>query len=1401
MNKIYKVIWSKAKNCYVVVSEIAKRNGKCSSSLNKKIVAAFLAAGLVTALPMSVDAEEFNGGTGVTDGGDKSNNNAWGVLTYADGGNSTAWGNLSSTLGFSFTRNGDPVTITYNSTSTENKFVAYDSTNTRLASGETMQKLVGNLLKLSSVTFTRKSGLSFMRNGAPVTITYNSTEEKFVAYDSDGVRRASGETLKEVENKLLAFSTVTYTFTPLNATAFGSATIASGLNSTAFGERTFASSNNSTAFGARSKATANQATAFGFKTEASADNATAWGHETTASDKRATAFGIETMASGRNSTSFGYSTTAIGENATAFGSGTVASGGGATSWGTDTQAKAETSTTWGNSSIVHAGRWNDANGNLLYSDVEVLRDTSLPSGEQYYIVGIDSDEKRVTIQEKIATRAAADNLIRENGRIGGYNSTAFGMGSQTYAENALAALGGTVGQDNSNAGLNSAAIGLGSDVKSSNSYAMGRGATIGENSNGSVALGGNGNLKFNGTEYSDLYVEKLETTTKEGKTTKYAVIGIDGDGNMTTLDSSSDSREAALNKIAADNPDHTKIVGNATNAFAAVGGQVMDGAKNAVAIGEGTTVSSPYAYAMGNKATIETGSDGSVALGGKDDEKTTVGRNATNSFAAIGGQVMEGATNAVAMGGTVSGQFAIAIGHSAQAIKPSSTALGKNAQATEENSTALGYGAIANHTNSVALGSESESAEAVRTTTATVGGITYGNFAGSSPTSVVSIGTPDKKRQLINVAAGRIAPTSTDAVNGSQLYAAYDQLQWQVGIGKNGGTNTGGDLPQSTVGKLSSTNDKSNVQFIAGEGIDISSENIRNGYGIKVSLGESAKIATDNRNVALTTNEKKQKEITSPFIHVEGVAKANKKDYASATGADSIAIGRAAQATKANSTALGYGAAASAENSMAFGTSANANMDGSVALGSYSLADRKAGAIGYDYLTGGPFPTNPTKDQPTEATPIAWKSTTAAVSVGDGTEITRQITGVAAGSADTDAVNVAQLKQVHWNVGINEAGGTVAKKLDVDSSSVGNNGKNKVEFLAGEGIDLSYTTLSSGNNDDGYGIKITNHIAEITPDPENIRYAKTIRFSNGEQLIIENITGTVQKPLDTDYRVAKIGLNKKGEEMIISPYLEIMGSDKNDPSKAQKIKEYNQFADEMFQARAIGANAIALGREADAWSENALALGYMAEAGAETGGVNTVAVGYKASALSNNAVAVGTASFATGNRSIAIGVSNTVSNTTAHLNEQRAWAAGQGSIVLGNESKAITERARFQEDTNVDINANDSVSIGARSDARARNAVALGGNLSYTDKNNDVFYGVISGTNRDFGATVGEGADSAIAIGGAYGDFNDDGSIKINKDSNKRWNDPSHLCRRDFVRCKRYRYWYRLTDCKLGRLS
>ena len=115
--------------------------------------------------------------------------------------------------------------------------------------------------------------------------------------------------------------------------------------------------------------------------------------------------------------------------------------------------------------------------------------------------------------------------------------------------------------------------------------------------------------------------------------------------------------------------------------------------------------------------------------------------------------------------------------------------------------------------------------------------------------------------------------------------------------------------------------------------------------------------------------------------------------------------------------ALGGTTDQDAANAAAIGKEAQAKLADSVALGSGAVADRQSGAKGYDAATG----------QETTQTSATWVSSANAVAVGNGSTLTRQITGVAAGSQDTDAVNLAQLKEV----------GKLAKKHT--TVSVGNN--------------------------------------------------------------------------------------------------------------------------------------------------------------------------------------------------------------------------------------------------------------------------------------------------------------------------------------------------------------------------
>ena len=269
-------------------------------------------------------------------------------------------------------------------------------------------------------------------------------------------------------------------------------------------------SDNATAFGKYSIAVGGQATAFGFRAAATAENATAWGHETLASAKRATAFGINTEATGKNSTAFGNETHSTNENTTAWGSKTRAEGIGSTAWGSHTRAAGDNSTTWGKESEVFAGELTH-NG-VTYTDVRLQNKQIATGGGSnglspynfYYVVGTDPATGEVvllagdagedysdtpfdgvtpkvesiasglwsTIQDgvdEIDVRQKVKEWIgKNNGSLAGDYSTAFGNSSKVYAENALGALGGTVGEQSSNAGANSAAIGVGSLVKSDN---------------------------------------------------------------------------------------------------------------------------------------------------------------------------------------------------------------------------------------------------------------------------------------------------------------------------------------------------------------------------------------------------------------------------------------------------------------------------------------------------------------------------------------------------------------------------------------------------------------------------------------------------------------------------------------------------------------------------------------------------------------------------------------------------------------------------------------------------------------------------------------------------------------------------------------------------------------------
>ncbi len=227
---------------------------------------------------------------------------------------------------------------------------------------------------------------------------------------------------------------------------------------------------------------------------------------------------------------------------------------------------------------------------------------------------------------------------------------------------------------------------------------------------------------------------------------------------------------------------------------------------NATVIGFGSTASAANATAIGTAASAL--ANETVAIGQKANASgqnsnafgSQANASGTSSLAVGTGSVASNdSTVAIGNDSTVTGASAVAVGASATSTGKWSTALGDSANAKGEKSVALSKDSYAKDDNSVALGSGTITRSATQENTATVNGITYSGFAGNTPVAVVSVGSdktetytpPDHStpgrtvtitphtRQIINVGAGEISATSTDAINGSQLYMVADQ------VGKN----------------------------------------------------------------------------------------------------------------------------------------------------------------------------------------------------------------------------------------------------------------------------------------------------------------------------------------------------------------------------------------------------------------------------------------------------------------------------------------------------------------------------------------------------------------------------------------------------------------------------------------
>ena len=772
----------------------------------------------------------------------------------------------------------------------------------------------------------------------------------------------------------------------------------------------------------------------------------------------ATAIGIgdaNTKASGENSTAIGNSAnvTSAGQNSKAIGNNVTVSEANSSATGNNVTVSGANSSAAGNNVTVSGENSSGAGNNVTVSGAN-----SSAAGNNVTVLSANSSAtgNNITLENH-----AYNNLLAmgNNIKVVHANSNAIGNNINVSHMNASA-----IGNNISVSNLKSVAIGNDITASGSSSTVLGNNIT---NSKDQVIAVGN------------------------GITARYKDSIFLGD-NTGVAGTNNGERNILIGKNA--QVGDASISGLVNQAIAiGAGGLLTPNSKDNIT--QGAWARGDQSIAIGGNV-IAYG-NASVAIGGDD----TNGAAATNTkYINSKNQEVTGRVDAAfasLTGGdlnkpsmyqnTKAGEIGVAIG-SKSVAGDLSVALGTVARADNTNSVALGTGANASLANSVAIGGGSKTDKAgVAYTTRTILGTTY-TWAGGADTiagDVVSIGQKGYERQLINLSPGDISANSTDAINGSQLYAAMAEIEkiryFSVKSNVTGNQdNTGASGENSiAIGPNASTTNTSNASLAIGYGAKTSADgtialglNSHADDTAAVSIGNGSQ-ANKKSSVALGTNAQAGDDYTVSI----GV---NSK----ATAGWGVALGGYAEAAKTG-LAFGYQAKATGvQDAIALGSFANATGANAMALGDHSTAAvANSVALGHDSVAGSntfndssdhaTFKNDGGTDTNVKFQAGLGSNAGGAVSVGkEGFE--RQIQNVAAGRLakdSTDAVNGSQLYTVLHNSGFN------VKENGTSKSRINNNGF--VNFVNG-----TLTTASVTDNGNGSDVTFNVNTTTITTDKD-----------------------------------------------------------------------------------------------------------------------------------------------------------------------------------------------------------------------------------------------------------------------------------------------------------------------------
>ena len=466
------------------------------------------------------------------------------------------------------------------------------------------------------------------------------------------------------------------------------------------------------------------------------------------------------------------------------------------------------------------------------------------------------------------------------------------------------------------------------------------------------------------------------------------------------------------------------------------------------------------------------------------------------------GSVKPGTTNGVAIGNA-----AYSDSHQSIAIGFRSLASGTFLGGSIKPSVAVGAGAHAEGNNTVAIGTVAENRASYGVSLGNESKVTSGSDYG------IAIGYQTQVSAVHSMAIGEKANASaTLAIALGANAKATGAYSYTAGFNSE----SGGEAAIA-VGKSASAG--------GGDAVAIGTSSQATG-GDSIALGKNAN-ASDGDSIAIgqdTVSDKINSVALGKTSKATGASATALGPQAKATGSTAVAIGLNSEANQSATVAVGYNSAASGENAAAYGNTAKAagknslalgantqaTVEGGVALGAGSIANTVAGA-GYNPNTG-------RTDTFTGLSGNALTSTWAAVSIGDGTN-TRQLTGLAAGTNNTDAVNVAQLKSM--NLAFTADGSTKGdvnltnSALNVvgDSTYITTKGNNQTLTISGKKQTI---TVTDGTASASAGMADANNVAQAINQAnaaQTISYkanggtANTVKVSDG--LNFTNGTTTV----------------------------------------------------------------------------------------------------------------------------------------------------------------------------------------------------------------------------------------------------------------------------------------------------